>query len=169
VDYVTKAPAPLFLEIPLRVRYFYNIYKGKLHYVVYGGVSLLTNFSGAEFAAGEGQFTYTYPFNGSPAQATIRHTASRTSRFRPVLRTGTGLEYRIHMKFPLIATLYFNYLQGFSSTETITLSSTIPEGRGNGVLSYQGTGWSIDLGIKIPFVFGEGGICAPPPEREEEE
>jgi hypothetical protein len=35
VDFVTKMHSPMYLEIPLRFRYFYNVYREKIHVVVY--------------------------------------------------------------------------------------------------------------------------------------
>ena len=61
VDFVTKESAPFYLEIPVRFRYFYDVYKGKVHAVVYGGASLLAQFSTGIYNEGSGDFTYTPP------------------------------------------------------------------------------------------------------------
>ncbi len=45
VDFVEKTGAPLYLEVPLRFRYFYDVYQERIFAVVYGGASLLTHFS----------------------------------------------------------------------------------------------------------------------------
>jgi hypothetical protein len=61
VDFVTRLPAPMFLEIPLRIRYFYDLYKGKLHWALYGGVSVLTHFSRDVYNQGTGDLSYYSP------------------------------------------------------------------------------------------------------------
>lgn len=167
VDLAIRAAAPLYLEVPLRIRYFYDLYKEKLFYVVYGGASLLTQFSTGDFATGGGDFTYTSPATGSGTQATSSYTATRISSFRPVLRIGTGAEYRLPMDFPLVATLYVNYMHGFMAAEDISVSGSIPGGVSSSTVTYNGSGWSVDLGVKVPLPLGREGACAPPPEREQ--
>ena len=167
VDLAFRSTAPLFLEIPLRIRYFYNIYKEKLLYVVYGGASLLTQFSTGDFAAGSGDFSYTSPATGTQLQATSSYTATRISSFRPLLRIGTGAEYRLPLEFPLTATLYVNYMHGFMAVEEMTITGSIPGSASLGSLSYNGSAWSVDFGVKVPLPFRKEGACAPPPEREE--
>ena len=161
-----KNAAPLFLEIPLRVRYFYNAYKNKLHYMVYGGASALTHFSGEAFDAGGAPFTYTSPTTGAPVSGNSTYTASRITRVVPVLRIGTGFEYFLPMEFPLIATLYLNYKHGFMSVDNIVLSNDIPETSGSS-LSYNGGAWSVEVGVKIPFRFGDRTACGKIPEKKE--
>lgn len=167
VNFVTNTPAPMFLEVPLRIRYFYNLYKEKIFYVVYGGASLLTHFSSEEYGSGGGPFTYTSPSTGGPVSATSSYTALRTSRFRPLLRIGTGVEYALPMEFPLVATLYVNYMHGFVSADEILISNTVPENPSSNTLSYNGSGWSVDLGIKVPFRFSERGKCGQLPHRDQ--
>ncbi|MFO7933016.1 MAG: hypothetical protein R6U78_02935 [Bacteroidales bacterium] len=166
VNFETRSPAPLFLEVPLRLRYLYNLHKEKIHFGVYGGISMLTHFAEEGYGTGEGSFTYLSPETASPTPATTSYTASRTTRFRPVLRVGTGFEYRLPLEFPLIATLYAGYYHGYISIENIEVTTSIPETPAVSSVTYRGSGWSIDLGVKVPFRFGQGGICAPLPERE---
>ncbi len=156
VNLVIKEPAPMFLEVPLRFRYFYNIYKEKIYYVVYGGASLLTHFSSGDYNTGSSQFTYISPESGNPVTETSNYTATRSSRLTPILRLGTGVEYKLPMEFPLIATLYFNYMHGFLSTDAIQLSNSIGD---SPYISYKGSGWSLDVGVKIPFTFGNHNDC----------
>ncbi|MEN8230560.1 MAG: hypothetical protein ABFS38_20545 [Bacteroidota bacterium] len=165
VDFVMNAPAPLFLEVPVRVRYFYDLYKKRLYYVVYGGASLLTHFNLGNYAQGGGSFTYNSPVSGAPLPASTSYNASRPSRFRPAMRIGTGIEYLLPTNFPLIATLYLNYMHGFISADEIRISNTLPETPSESVVSYNGSGWSLDVGIKIPFRFDGGGVCGKRPER----
>jgi len=167
VNFVTRDPAPMFLEVPLRLRYFYNLHKKRLYYVVYGGVSVLTHFSGTDYHAGGGDFTYLSPESGLPTPAVTTYTASRTARIRPLLRVGTGFEYRLPMEFPLIATLYAGYCHGFISIDNIGVSTTLPEIPVVSNITYRGSGWSIDAGLKIPFRFEKGGVCGTRPEKED--
>ena len=165
VDFVTSAPAPLYLEIPVRFRYFYDLYKGKVHAVIYGGASLLAQFSSGNYDEGSGDFTYTAPGGGGSLSATSSYAASGVRNLAPVLRLGTGVEYRLPMEFPLIATFYVNYMQGFLDTGLIEVTNSIPENPTASNLTYQGSGWSVDLGVKIPFKRGRG-PCDGLPERE---
>ena len=166
VDYVVKVAAPVFLEVPVRIRYFYNVYKEKLHYVVYGGASLLTHFSSGVYNQGGGDFTYNSPPFGTPVNATTTFTAARSARLIPILRIGTGFEYALPMKLPLIATLYVSYMHGFLSTDEIIVTNNLPATPAASSVNYNGSGWSLDLGLKFPFRFGERGKCGNLPERE---
>jgi hypothetical protein len=167
VDFVTKLPAPMFLEVPLRIRYLYNVYKEKIHYAVYGGASLLAHFAGAGYNSGGGDFTLTSPETGSQMNGTTTFLASGIRRFSPVLRIGTGLEYLLPVSFPLVATLYVNYAHGFISNDEIAITNTLPGESDGGSVIYQGTGWSVDLGVKVPFRFGGKGRCGKPREKPE--
>ena len=164
-DFVSKMPAPLYLEIPLRFRYFYDVYKGKIHAVIYGGMSLLAQFSSGVYNDGTADFTYNTPAVSGPVSASTSYEAYGVHSFAPVLRLGTGVEYKLPMKFPLIATLYLNYMQGYMDVGQIDVTNTIPETPTVSNITYQGSGWSVDLGVKIPFRFGSG-ICGQLPERE---
>ncbi len=169
VDFVTNLKAPLYLEIPLRFRYFYDVYKGKIHVVIYGGASLLTQFSSGIYNEGSGDFSYTPPGSTDPVSVSTSYSAYGVHKFAPVLRLGTGVEYKLPMDFPLIATLYVNYMQGYMDVGQIdvtnTLPETPPEAPAISSITYQGSGWSVDLGVKIPFRFG-GAPCGQLPQRE---
>lgn len=165
VDFATKMPAPLYLEIPLRFRYFYNVYKGKVHAVIYAGASLLTHFSSGIYNEGTDSFNLTVPGGLGEMNANTSFAASGVNNFAPVLRLGTGVEYKLPIEFPLIATLYVNYMQGFLDVGLIEVTNSFPELPGESTIAYRGSGWSIDLGVKIPFKFG-GGQCGALPERE---
>jgi len=166
VDFVNKVPAPLYLEVPLRLRYFYNIYKEKVHLVIYGGASLLTTFTTGVYNQGSAPFTYTAPGNPAPITASTTYEASGSAFIAPLLRVGTGVEYKLPTEFPLIVTLYLNYMQGYRAMAQIEVSNTLPETPSPSTLTYRGSGWSVDLGIKIPFRFGDGGNCGKLPERK---
>ncbi len=167
VDFVVKTPAPFYLEIPLRVRYFYPLQKKKLYYVVYGGASLLTHFSMGTHGQGSGGFTLGLPETGTPADAVTTYTATRVRTMAPALRLGTGVEYSLPLQFPLIATLNLNYMHGFISINEIRVTHTLPDAPALSSIRYNGTGWSIDLGVKIPFRPGTKRICEPLPEKTE--
>ncbi len=166
VNFTTETTAPLYIELPMRVRYLY--YVGKRVYVgVYGGASFLTSISGGSFAQGSGDFTYNTPTSASPVNGTTTYDASRISHIRPLLRMGAGIEYRLPMQFPLTATFYANYMHGFSSTDQINVTNNLPqETPSTSTINYNGSGWSLDLGVKFPFRFGEKGICEDLPTRE---
>jgi hypothetical protein len=166
VDFVSNMPAPFYLEIPLRFRYFYDVYKGKIHAVIYGGASLLATFSSGVYNEGSDSFFYNAPPTNEPVNATTSYTASGVHNFAPLLRLGTGIEYKLPLEFPLIATLYLNYMQGYMDVGLIDVTNTVPdETPPVSTITYQGSGWSVDLGIKIPFRFGSGN-CGQLPERE---
>jgi len=135
--------------------------------VVTGGASLLTHFSSGSYNQGGGDFTYNSHTNGMPENATSSYDASRSARFRPVLRIGTGVEYSLPTEFPLIATLYVNYMHGFISADEIHVTNTLPETPAVSYINYNGSGWSLDVGIKVPFRFGERGKCSTLPDRNE--
>ncbi|MCK5693257.1 MAG: hypothetical protein KAI08_10415, partial [Bacteroidales bacterium] len=165
VDFVSNMSAPYYLEIPLRFRYFYNVYKGKIHAVIYGGASLLATFSSGVYNEGSESFTYNAPATSEPVNATTSYAASGVHSFAPLLRLGTGVEYKLPLEFPLIATLYLNYIQGYMDVGLIEVSNTVPETPPVSTITYMGSGWSVDLGVKIPFRFGSGN-CGQLPERE---
>lgn len=166
VDLVSMMPAPLYLEIPLRFRYFYNVYKGKVHAVIYGGASLLAQFSSGIYDEGSAGFTYNPPAGGAPVSATSSYAASGLHKFAPVLRLGTGVEYKLPMEFPLIATLYVNYMQGYMDVGQIEVTNSLPESPEVSSITYSGSGWSVDIGVKIPFKLGRT-RCGQLPEREQ--
>ena len=165
VDFVTTMSAPLYLEIPLRFRYFYNVYKGKIHAVIYGGASLLTQFSSGIYNEGTADFTYTPPPLTDPVNASTSYSAYGDHKFAPVIRLGTGIEYKLPIEFPLIATLYVNYMQGYMDVGQIDVTNTLDETPQISRITYKGSGWSVDLGVKIPFRLG-GAHCGQLPERE---
>ena len=166
VDFVIKVPAPLYVELPLRIRYLYDVYKNKVHVGIYGGVSLLTQFSSGIYAQGTGSFSYHDPATGTPVDATTSYDATRLSILSPLMRLGAGVEYALPMEFPLILTLYVNYMNGFLSAERIAVTNSVPEAPSASGITYNGSGWSVDIGLKFPFRFGEKGNCGTLPERQ---
>ncbi|MCP4314192.1 MAG: hypothetical protein GY790_23310 [Bacteroidetes bacterium] len=159
VNFTGKTTAPMYLEIPLRFRYFYDLHKQKVFAVVYTGVSLLTQFSSGGYASPGDDFTYTDPATQAAANATASSSVERLSSFRPLLRMGTGVEYLLPMEFPIYVTGYINYMQGFMAAEEVSVTSTLSGGATTGVLAYHGSGWSFDVGIKIPMSFDDRQNC----------
>ncbi len=167
INLLVRASAPLFLEIPLRLRYWYDVYKGKVFTSVYGGASLLTHFSRGEYASGSREFSYRQATGTGSANATSRYSATRIRQYVPVLRFGAGIEYVLPMDFPMIATCYLSYLNGFLSTDELVVVNDFPEQPSENRIHYKGSGWSLDIGIRIPLRFSKKGICEDLPERTE--
>ncbi|MEN8157855.1 MAG: hypothetical protein ABFS10_12970 [Bacteroidota bacterium] len=157
VDFAGKEGAPMYLEVPLRIRYHYEVVEDNLFAVAYGGASLLTHFSSGGYASPGGDFSYTDPATQAPTNGTTSSTTERLSQFRPLLRMGAGMEYRLPIDLPLFLTGYINYMQGFMAVEQVMVTTSVPGGTTS--LVYQGSGWSVDLGIKIPFSFDDRQNC----------
>jgi hypothetical protein len=158
-DLVASEGAPMYLEVPLRFRYFYDLHEERIYAVVYGGASLLTHFSQEEYSAPGGDFTYTSPATQSEVAATATASVTRLSRYRPLLRLGAGVEYLLPFEFPLFVTGYLNYMQGFQSAEMVAVTTNLPESPGTSALLYHGNGWSLDVGVKVPLSFRERTNC----------
>lgn len=159
VDFSRKTTAPMYLEIPLRFRYFFNLYKQKVFAVVYGGPSLLTQFSSEGYEGPSGDFNYTEPIDQSTRAGTVSSLAERLSYVRPLLRMGTGLEYLLPISLPMYVTAYVNYMQGFMAAERVNITADLAGRPVEGTLEYHGSGWSFDVGIKIPMSFDERQNC----------
>ena len=159
VDFTGKTSAPMYLEIPLRFRYFHNLHKQELFAVFYGGGSLLTQFSSGAYEGPGGDFSYTEPSIQDTRTANVSSQAERPSHFRPLLRLGTGLEYLLPVGLPMYVTAYINYMQGFMAAERVEVSAELAGGPTPGTLEYHGSGWSFDVGIKIPMSFDDRQNC----------
>ncbi|MEZ5071909.1 MAG: hypothetical protein R2751_13355 [Bacteroidales bacterium] len=160
---VYKTAAPLYLEIPLRLRYRHKVHN-HLYASLYGGASVLTHFSTGTYGTGDLPFTYTDPVGGSPATAGSSHAGTRTRQFSPVLRLGAGVEYELPLDLPLIATCHVVYLNGFLPTDDLVVTTTALATESNSI-SYNGSGWSLDVGVRLPLRFGKKGICEDLPEK----
>jgi hypothetical protein len=159
VDFAGKSSAPMYLDVPLRLRYYYNAWKGKLFAVVYGGGSLLTHFSGGSYAGPAGSITYTDPVSQSERTGDVSALAERQGRVRLLLRMGFGTEYRLPTKFPLFTTLYLNYHKGFRAMEQVLVSTPVEEIPEATPLVYGGSGWLLDIGVRIPMGFDDRQDC----------
>ena len=159
VDLEVKAGAPMYLEIPLRFRYFYDIYKQKIFAVFYAGPSLLTQFSSGEYEVPGGEISYRDPLTQMSTSASVTATAERRSSIRPLLRVGVGAEYLLPIKLPMYLTAYLNYRQGFMAAEELRVSSSLASGETSGTLAYHGSAWSFDVGVKVPMSFDDRQNC----------
>ncbi len=59
----------------------------------------------------------------------------------------------------MFITGYVNYMQGFMATENIRVSTSVTEVPAENSVSYNGSGWSVDVGVKIPFAFDDRENC----------
>jgi len=148
-DLVVRDRAPFFLEVPLSFRYFYDLHKERIHLVPTLGVSMLTHFSGQGYASGSGTFDY------SGASVSANYSASRPSRFGFAIRAGLGGEYRLPMRFPLVATLYLHYNHGLTSMDRVDITTSLTEQPAASTLQYMGSGWNLSAGLKIPILLGK--------------
>jgi len=168
VDYTQLSAAPMYLEIPIRIRYLHPLVPEELFLSAYTGISLLTHFSGDAHSQGSGEFSFIDPLSGSTSTASTSWSSSRASRLVPMLRLGVGAEYLLPTRFALFATLYVNYLQGIMNVNQTEVSTSIPHQPEYSTLDYQGSGWSVNLGVKLPFRFDSKGICGLPPKKARE-
>lgn len=159
VDYKGKEAAPMYLEIPLRFRYFFDLYRQKVFAVIYGGPSLLTQFSGGGYGSPSGEFTYTDPAGQASTTGTVSAQAERLAYLRPLLRLGLGAEYLLPIGFPMYLTGYVHYIQGFMAAERVNITADLAGGPTPGSLEYHGSGWNISVGIKIPMSFDDRQNC----------
>lgn len=169
VDFSQEIAAPMYLEIPFRIRYYYDLYKEQIYVGVNGGISALTQFSSGGYTTPSGEFFYTDPATQAEAGATTNSSADRLSMIRPLLRVGAGAEYKLPMEFPLFVTLYVNYMQGFFAAEDISITNTFNENPQTSTLSYTGSGWSVDAGVKVPFTFNDHDNCVRLTKRSQKE
>jgi len=159
VDFTGLAKAPLYLEVPLRLRYFYPVIGQDLHAVVYAGVSVLTHLSSGSYAGPSGSLNYTEALTQLPVDGSTSSTGSRPGRFKPLMRLGLGAEYKLPMDFPLIATLYLNHHKGFFTTDQLAVSTSLNEVPEQSTITYFGSGWSLDIGVKVPMSFDDRQDC----------
>jgi len=151
-----KEQAPMFIEIPIRIRYLRNLYKQQLYFTASGGGSALLQFAGPAYLSGSTAFQYTN-LAGSVADGTMNYTGNRLSMFGGLFRFSAGMEYRFRIKFPLVVTAELAYGHGFVTLDETEVSTSISEQPAISTVSYSGTGWRIDLGVKIPVKLGQKG------------
>ena len=157
-DYTHRIRTPFFMEFPVRVRYFHDAWKNRLHVVPFTGLSILTHFSPANVHTSGGSFTYT-DLSGTSQDATFDYEVLRETRLGVLLKAGVGAEYRLPFRFPLVATLYLTYTHGVSEVERTDLTTSLAEEPAFSKLTYRGTGWNLAAGIKVPIELGKSRKC----------
>jgi len=151
-----KEAAPMFLEIPLRLKYLYNLYKQQFFFTASGGASMLLQFAGTAYTSGSAAIQYPN-VSGGTDNGTMNYTGNRLSMFGGLLRFSAGLEYRFRIRFPLVVTAEVAYGHGLAPIDQTVVSTSVPEVPEISMITYNGTGWRADLGIKIPVKLGQKG------------
>lgn len=148
-DYTTKVKAPMFLEFPLMFRYNYELFDNKLFLVPGIGFSILTHFSGNDFAAGTGTFEY------QSNTENFSYDADRNTRFGYCIKAEMGLDYSLPIRLGLLATLNISYNYGLSPIEQINIETSITGSPEISNIYYTGRGCIASLGLKLPIVLGK--------------
>lgn len=148
-DHVTRDRAPFFIEVPLTFRYFHPVYKNDLHLVPTLGISAFTHFSGSDYGTGSG----TFDLSGTPVD--FNYSGSRMRRFGMAVKAGIGAEYRLPVRFPLIATTYLHYNHGLFNIDQVNITTLMPELPEASTVQYLGSGWKLSAGIKVPILLGK--------------
>jgi len=151
-DAVVKDRAPFILEVPVMFRYYYDLHDRKLFLVPALGASVSTHFSGPSYASGSGNFDY----SGQPAPIVeiYNYTAGRLSRFGASVKAGLGIEYDIPTPFPLLLTGNVTYSHGFIDIDQVAVTTSLTETPAENLVTFNGTGWNVSLGVRIPIVLG---------------
>lgn len=153
VDFVTRTKAPMYLEFPIRFRYFYDVYKGRVHIVPTLGISVLTHFSAGDYSSGSDDFSYS-SLTGI-ASGSVNFSGTRTGRIGLMLKAGIGGEYRIPIQFPLFATASLEYNHGLKEIDEIQVSTSLSETPIISTIKYIGSGWNFSIGVRIPIILGK--------------
>jgi hypothetical protein len=153
VDFVTRSKAPMYLEFPLRFRYYYDVYKGRVLIVPTLGFSVLTHFSVGDYGAGSDGFSL-LTLSGN-ASSTVNYSGIRSSRIGLMLKAGIGGEYRIPIGFPLYATAALEYNHGLKEIDEIQVSTSMNETPAVSTVKYLGSGWNFSIGARIPILLGK--------------
>jgi hypothetical protein len=148
-DYTETRSAPMFLDIPVMFRYYYNMYDNRLFLVPSLGATVLTHFSGPGYATGKAAFTY-QTLSGT-ADGTTTYVAGRPVRLGYTARAALGVEYDIPTSFPLLLTWNLTYSHGFRDLEVIEVTTSQSEMPAVSTVTYNGTGWMTSIGVRLPF------------------
>jgi hypothetical protein len=163
-DYDLRTRAPLFLEFPVMLRYRLNLYEKQLYLVPSAGVSVLTHFSSANYAGGDGVFSYS-SLSG-PENGTFSYTAGRPSRIGYAAKAGLGVEYEVPVKIHMLATFNLSYNHGFRTLDITKVSTTVTETPAVSTIAYNGSGWLASVGVRFPMLLGkENRRCGALPQR----
>lgn len=155
-DLNTFSGAPMFLDVPVMFRYFYNMYDNKLFLVPSLGGAILTHFSGPAYASGTAAFNY-QTLSGNFSDGTATYIAGRPVRFGYSVRAALGVEYDIPTPFPLLLTWNLVYSHGFRDLEVTEITTSLNETPEVSTIIYKGTGWMTSIGIRIPFSLDKDG------------
>jgi len=161
VDLVNKERAPFYLEFPVSLRYFYNVYKKKVYIVPRMGASMIMHFAGADYLSGSLPFTY-----GNSAE-TVQYNAGRTARFGYIVHAGISAEYKIPIVFTSYAFVQTTYYHGLRDMDQIELVTSLNETPAVNTVTYRGSGWNTSIGIRIPILGGNKNCGANVPKRED--
>ena len=148
-DFTEINRAPMFLEVPLMFRYFIDLYDMELFLVPAIGGSVLTHFSGQNYAAGSAAFNY-QTLSGA-VDGTANYTVGRPVRLGYGVKAALGIEYDIPTPFPMLVTLNFSYTQGLRDIEVIEVTTSVNEVPDVSTITYNGTGWGASLGVRVPI------------------
>ncbi len=139
-----------FYRIPLLLRYKYTTAHGRLSLSPYLGASLLISATGTgEYARSN---SYGWSDDGVHAIDTIydNSVAYRLKKSVVTLNAGMGVEYSLFPRF--IITLRGDYSLGFTDINHLHVEQTgTLSGTREGNIYYNGSGWRISAGIKIPL------------------
>jgi hypothetical protein len=139
-----------FYRIPLLLRYRFTTAHGRLSFSPYVGASLLIS------ATGTGEYdrsnSYGWSDDGIHAIDTVydNSVAYRLKKSVVTLNAGMGVEYAL---FPrLLITLHGDYSLGFTDINRlhVKLDGSL-SGTREGNILFNGSGWRISAGIKIPL------------------
>lgn len=155
-DLNTFSGSPMFLNVPVMFRYFYNMYDNKLFLVPSLGGVVLTHFSGPAYASGTAAFNY-QTLSGDFSDRTATYIAGRPVRFGYSVRAALGVEYDIPTPFPLLLTWNLTYSHGFRDMEVTEITTSLNEIPEASTITYKGTGWMTSIGIRIPFSLDKDG------------
>ncbi|HKK63898.1 MAG TPA: hypothetical protein VJ951_15135 [Bacteroidales bacterium] len=151
-EVVVKSKAPLFIEVPLNIRYFYKIYKTDFTLVPAIGGSLLTHLSNGAYEGGSGEFAWNSVSGASTENYTF--TGERTTFFGVATHLSMAVEYALPMKFPL--NIYAGVIGkfGYRTIDELTVDSSVDISGNDNVITYDGSGWQVTIGARIPFTPG---------------
>lgn len=147
-DYSFLGKAPLFLEVPVMFRFYADLWKERLFLVPKVGFSAITHFSSGTLLNGDGIFEY------SEGSGTLTYTASRISPFGFSVKAGIGMEYKLPIGMPLLATFNFMYSHGILEIDQVAISTSIDESPSTSYITWSGSGWNGSIGLRMPILLG---------------
>jgi hypothetical protein len=148
-DFTATASSPMFLDVPVMLRYYIDLHKSKLFLVPSVGGAVLTHFSGPGYATGNAAFTY----QSIPgiSDGTASYVAGRPVRFGYAARASLGIEYDIPTPFPLLLTWNMTFSHGLRDLDVTEVTTSLDEIPAAATVTYNGTGWMTSIGVRLPF------------------